>query len=232
MGRSQTKAYAYLMLPRDLMGAARKRVSAIKQYSELGSGFKIAMRDLEIRGAGNLLGTAQSGHIIAVGFDLYCQLLKRAVETLKGNRTGRRAPAGLRLDFLCTDEGQWKLSPGGRAGAFLPLAYMSDVRTRIHCYRRLAEAEDRPALEALQAEWRDRFGPPPEPVENALRAALIRREAGRRKITMVEVREGRLMLTQRRELLQKDGRFPRLTASDANSTLREVLTFLEKLPCP
>ena len=232
VGRSQTKAYAYLMLPRDLMGAARKRVSAIKQYSELGSGFKIAMRDLEIRGAGNLLGTAQSGHIIAVGFDLYCQLLKRAVETLKGNRTGRRAPAGLRLDFLCTDEGQWKLSPGGRAGAFLPLAYMSDVRTRIHCYRRLAEAEDRPALEALQAEWRDRFGPPPEPVENALRAALIRREAGRRKITMVEVREGRLMLTQRRELLQNHGRFPRLTASDANSTLREVLTFLEKLPCP
>ena len=231
VGRSQTKAYAYLMLPRDLMGAARKRVSAIKQYSELGSGFKIAMRDLEIRGAGNLLGTAQSGHIIAVGFDLYCKLLKRAVETLKGNRPGRRSPAGLRLDFLCTDEAQWKLSPGGRAGAFLPVAYMADARTRIHCYRRLAEAEDRTALEALQAEWRDRFGPLPGPVENAVMAALIRIEAGRRKISMVEVREGRLMLTQRRELLQKDGRFPRLTASDANSTLREVLTFLEKLPC-
>ncbi len=231
VGRSQTKAYAYLMLPRDLMGAARKRVSAIKQYSELGSGFKIAMRDLEIRGAGNLLGTAQSGHIIAVGFDLYCKLLKRAVETLKGNRQGRRAPAGLRLDFLCTDEAQWKLSPGGRAGAFLPVAYITDSRTRIHCYRRLAEAEDRSALDAVKAEWRDRFGPLPMPVENALLATLIRVEAARRKITMVEVREGRLMLTQRRELLQKDGRFPRLTAPDTNSSLREVLIFLEKLPC-
>ena len=232
VGRSQTKAYAYLMLPRDLMGAARKRVSAIKQYSELGSGFKIAMRDLEIRGAGNLLGTAQSGHIIAVGFDLYCKLLKRAVETLKGNRQGRRPPSGLRLDFLCTDEAQWKLSPGGRAGAFLPASYISDAKTRIVCYRRLAEAEDASALQALQAEWRDRFGPLPAPVENALLAALIRVEAARRKISMVEVREGRLMLTQRRELLQKDGRFPRLTAPDANSTLREVLIFLEKFPCP
>ena len=80
VGRSETKAYAYLMLPRDLMGTARKRVSAIKQYSDLGSGFKVAMRDLEIRGAGNLLGTAQSGHIIAVGFDLYCKLLRQAVK--------------------------------------------------------------------------------------------------------------------------------------------------------
>ena len=92
VGRSETKAYAYLMLPRDLMGAARKRVSAIKQYSDLGSGFKVAMRDLEIRGAGNLLGTAQSGHIIAVGFDLYCKLLRQAVETLSG-RSRKRKPA-------------------------------------------------------------------------------------------------------------------------------------------
>ena len=86
------------MLPRDLMGTARKRVSAIKQYSALGSGFKVAMRDLEIRGAGNLLGTAQSGHIIAVGFDLSCKLLDRLWKhSLVGSPA--QTPAGLRLDF-------------------------------------------------------------------------------------------------------------------------------------
>ena len=83
-----TRRYAYLLLPREMMtvGAARKRISAIKQYSSLGAGFRIAMRDLEIRGAGSILGTAQSGHIIAIGFDLYCQLLKQAVTQLKGEK--------------------------------------------------------------------------------------------------------------------------------------------------
>ena len=232
VGRSQTKVYAYLMLPRDLMGAARKRVSAIKQYSDLGSGFKVAMRDLEIRGAGNLLGTAQSGHIIAVGFDLYCKLLRRAVETVSGSAHARRPPAGLRLDFLSTEETQWSRAPGELAGAFLPASYIADPRTRIACYRRLAEAEDREAIDRLRAEWRDRFGPLPVQTENALLAATIRIEAARRRITMVEVRERRLMLTRRRELLQEDGRFPRLTASDPDSSLREILSSLETIPCP
>ena len=106
VGRSQTKAYAFLMLPRDLMGAARKRVSAIRQYSELGSGFKVAMRDLEIRGAGNLLGTAQSGHIIAVGFDLYCKLLRQAVETLSGRSRRRASPGGTAHRFPLHRGGQ------------------------------------------------------------------------------------------------------------------------------
>jgi transcription-repair coupling factor (superfamily II helicase) len=232
VGRSETKAYAYLLLPRDLMGSARKRVSAIKQYSDLGSGFKVAMRDLEIRGAGNLLGTAQSGHIIAVGFDLYCKLLRQAVETLSGKARVRRAPAGLRLDFLSTEESQWKHAPNEMAGAFLPATYIADSRTRIACYRRLAEAEDREAIERIRAEWRDRFGPLPLQTENALMAATIRIGAAERRITMVEVRERRLMLTRRGELLQEDGRFPRLTAPDADSRLREVLSKLEKIPCP
>ena len=231
VGRSQAKAYAYLMLPRDLMGAARKRVSAIKQYSELGSGFKIAMRDLEIRGAGNLLGTAQSGHIVTVGFDLYCKLLKHAVDTLKGQNRTRRIPSGLRLDFVTTDEAQWKLEPAGKAGAFLPATYVEDSRTRIVAYRKLAEAQEKEAIDKLRGEWRDRFGPLPPPAENALLCALIRVEAARRRITMVETRDGRVRLTQRKELLQQDGRFPRLTSSDPASSLREVLTLLEKIPC-
>ncbi|MCI0748152.1 MAG: transcription-repair coupling factor [Verrucomicrobia subdivision 3 bacterium] len=102
VGRYKHQAYAYLLLPRHagLLTDARKRISAIKQYSSLGSGFKIAMRDLEIRGAGNLLGAQQSGHITAVGFDLYCQLLKQSISALKGEKLKPRVEVQVRLDFL------------------------------------------------------------------------------------------------------------------------------------
>src|SRR5256886_1775716 len=102
VGRYKHQAYAYLLLPRHagLLADARKRISAIKQYSMLGSGFKIAMRDLEIRGAGNLLGAEQSGHIMAVGFELYCQLLKQSVAVLKGEQVKPRREAQVKLDFL------------------------------------------------------------------------------------------------------------------------------------
>ncbi|HEV7404237.1 MAG TPA: transcription-repair coupling factor, partial [Chthoniobacteraceae bacterium] len=102
VGRANQKAYAYLMLPRDLMtvSGARKRINAIKQYSSLGAGFKIAMRDLEIRGAGNILGTAQSGHIITIGFELYCALLRQAIAQLKGERVRPRLEVVLKLDFV------------------------------------------------------------------------------------------------------------------------------------
>src|SRR5438128_7638596 len=106
VGRAEHKAYAYLLLPLEMMtiGAARKRISAIKQYSSLGAGFRIAMRDLEIRGAGSMLGTAQSGHIVAAGFDLYCQLLKQAVAQIKGKRPCFRLDVDLNLDFVATNE--------------------------------------------------------------------------------------------------------------------------------
>src|SRR5437870_1003096 len=102
VGRYKHQAYAYLMIPRHagLLGDARKRISAIKQYSTLGSGFKIAMRDLEIRGAGNILGSQQSGHITAVGFELYCQLLKQSVSSLRGEKVKPRVEVYVRFDFL------------------------------------------------------------------------------------------------------------------------------------
>ena len=108
VGRYKHQAYAYLLLPRHaaLLSDVRKRISAIKQYSSLGSGFKIAMRDLEIRGAGNLLGAQQSGHITAVGFDLYCQLLKQSVGALKGEKVARRAEVQVRIDFLALNPGE------------------------------------------------------------------------------------------------------------------------------
>ena len=102
VGRYKHQAYAYVLLPRHaaLLADARRRISAIKQYSSLGSGFKIAMRDLEIRGAGNLLGPEQSGHITAVGFELYCQLLKQSVSQLKGEKVKRRVEVETKFDFL------------------------------------------------------------------------------------------------------------------------------------
>jgi transcription-repair coupling factor (superfamily II helicase) len=108
VGRYKHQAYAYLLLPRHaaLLSDVRKRISAIKQYSSLGSGFKIAMRDLEIRGAGNLLGAQQSGHITAVGFDLYCQLLKQSVGSMKGEKVKRRGEVQVRLDFLALNPGE------------------------------------------------------------------------------------------------------------------------------
>jgi len=108
VGRYKHQAYAYILLPRHaaLLATARRRISAIKQYSSLGSGFKIAMRDLEIRGAGNLLGSEQSGHITAVGFELYCQLLKQSVAVLKGERVKPRVEVEVRLDFLAMSPGQ------------------------------------------------------------------------------------------------------------------------------
>src|SRR5213075_608930 len=120
VGRYKHQAFAYLLLPRNagLLSDARKRISAIKQYSSLGSGFKIAMRDLEIRGAGNLLGPQQSGHITAVGFDLYCQLLKQSVSSLKGEKLPARINVQVRLDFLGIDSA-------------IPDKYIADSRQRM-----------------------------------------------------------------------------------------------------
>ena len=230
VGRSSAKAYAYLMLPRELMagGAARKRVSAIKQYSELGSGFRIAMRDLEIRGAGNLLGTAQSGHIIAVGFDLYCKMLKRTVESLQG-RKPQGAMAQLRLDFLSTNEADFLAIPD-RCGAFLPAGYIADSRQRIETYRRIAELAQLAEVESLRKELRDRFGPLPLVVENVLTASCIRLAAGSRRISLVEVRGEKLMITRGGTYVLGGGRFPRLTSPDSDSRLREVLDVIESMP--
>src|SRR2546425_321794 len=110
------------------IGAARKRINAIKQYSSLGAGFRIAMRDLEIRGAGSILGTAQSGHIMAVGFDLYCQLLKQAVAQRKGEKLRLRLDVDLRLNFVATNEAEFtQLGPERRAAAFIPSSFIGET---------------------------------------------------------------------------------------------------------
>ncbi len=233
VGRAQHKAYAYLFLPRHLMtvGDAKKRVSAIKQYSQLGAGFKIAMRDLEIRGAGNLLGTAQSGHITAVGFDLYCQLLKTAVARMKGEKPGRLVETKLQLDFLAWQEDDVNAA-AGKEGAFLPRKYLPESRWRMDGYRRIAEANTPEDLEKLRLEWRDRHGPWPAPVERLLLATEIKIAASEARIRVVETQAEKLMLQQGQDYIMVSGKFPRLTARDAISKLKEIISWVVSLKSP
>jgi transcription-repair coupling factor (superfamily II helicase) len=230
VGRAQHKAYAYLFLPRHLMtgGDAKKRVSAIKQYSQLGAGFKIAMRDLEIRGAGNLLGTAQSGHITAVGFDLYCQLLKTAVARMKGEKTGRLVETKLQLDFLVWSENDAD-EAAGKAGAYLPRAYLPESRWRMDGYRRIAEANSIEDLEKLRTEWRDRYGSWPLPVERLLLATEIKITAAALRIRVVETQGDKLMFQQGQDYIMVSGKFPRLTTRDAISKLKEIISWIDSL---
>jgi transcription-repair coupling factor (superfamily II helicase) len=229
VGRAEHKAYAYLLLPREMMtiGAARKRINAIKQYSSLGAGFRIAMRDLEIRGAGSILGTAQSGHIMAIGFDLYCQLLKQAVAQLKGRKFQLRLDVDLRIDFVATNEAEFaQLGPEQRIPAFVPVNYVSDTGLRIKAYREIAEISAREQFDRVRREWRDRFGKFPEAVDNLFLLAEIKLAAAKAGITRVEVRERKLMLTRRGEFILVDGKFPRLVAKPAH--LGEILELTKK----
>ena len=248
VGRAEHKAYAYLLLPREMMtvGAARKRISAIKQYSSLGAGFRIAMRDLEIRGAGSILGTAQSGHIMAVGFDLYCQLLKQAVAQLKGQKPRLRLDVDVHLDFVVTNEAEFTAPPTKSSGfpatetlgnaplteripAFIPVAYVSDPAMRIRSYREIAEITSREQLERLRRDWRDRFGAFPPAVDNLFALVEIKLAAAESGVSRVEVRERKVMLTRHGDFILVAGKFPRLVGSKIDQYLPEVVELIKKL---
>ena len=249
VGRAEHKAYAYLLLPREMMtiGAARKRISAIKQYSSLGAGFRIAMRDLEIRGAGSILGTAQSGHIVAVGFDLYCQLLKQAVAQLKREKPRLRLEVDLQLDFVVTNEAEFvvprndgfpalglnvtagKPSLLERIPAFIPVTYVSDSALRIRAYRNIAEITSHEQLDQLRREWRDRFGAFPPAVDNLFALMKIKLAAAEAGVSRVEVRERKLMLTRHADFILVAGKFPRLVATKIDQHLVEILELIKKL---
>ncbi|PYJ75093.1 MAG: transcription-repair coupling factor, partial [Verrucomicrobia bacterium] len=245
VGRAEHKAYAYLLLPREMMtiGAARKRINAIKQYSSLGAGFRIAMRDLEIRGAGSILGTAQSGHIMAVGFDLYCQLLKQAVAQRKGEKVQLRLDVDLRLDFVATNEAEFVQQPKSpapveeavgfpdkaRIPAFIPISYISDPALRIRAYREIAEITTHEQLDRLRRDWRDRFGTFTPAVDNLFLLTEIKLAAAKSGVSRVEVREHKLMLTRRGDFILVAGKFPRLVAAEIEQYLREILELIKKL---
>ena len=224
VGRYKHQAYAYLLLPRHarLLTDVRKRMSALKQYSTLGSGFKIAMRDLEIRGAGNLLGAEQSGHITAIGFELYCQLLKQSIARSKGQVVKPRVEVEVHLDFLA--EPAARPSPPGAptASASIPLSYISDARQRIEIYRKLAQVTEPAGVAELEKEVTDRFGPPPAPLRRLLHIARLKVLAAGRGIRILEVKGDKLMLTRGNDYIMPGGKFPRLASRGAAARLKEI----------
>jgi len=172
VGRSKQKAYAYLMVPAlSQMGTdARKRLEALQEVSELGSGLKLAMHDLEIRGAGTLLGDAQSGHIAAVGFDMYLQILEQAVRELKGEEVKEEIETEIDLPIP----------------AFFPQAYIEDINQRLVFYRRLASAKSEVEVQDIREELRDRFGSIPPAADNlfqVMNLKLLLKQAGIRRIS-------------------------------------------------
>jgi transcription-repair coupling factor (superfamily II helicase) len=186
VGRSRERAYAYLLYPSSaaLTHEAGNRLAALSDYTELGAGFKIAMRDLELRGAGSLLGDEQSGHVAALGFELYMQMLDEAVAALDAEREGRAgedAPEPVRLDV--------------NVDAYVPADYIPYEQAKIDVHRRIAGAFDVADLELLREELDDRFGELPQPLSNLIDLQRARIKLGQAGATAVSFRGGRLAVT-------------------------------------
>ena len=231
VGRAGEKAYAILLLPRDMMtvGDARKRINAIKEYTALGSGFKIAMKDLEIRGAGNLLGTKQSGHISQIGFELYCQLLRQSVDRLKGRKDAPRGETSFKADFIAFSETAYaREDPKLVLPAFLPAAWLEETKVRITAYREISEAGTLKAIDALETLWRDRFGRIPDAAARLLEITRIKALAAAEGIASVEISGQRLMLHRNGDYILLEGRrFPRLQSASPQGKLSEAVTLLQ-----
>ncbi len=180
VGRSNRRAYAYLLVPQDteLSEIARKRLAALREFSDLGAGFKIAALDLELRGAGNLLGGEQHGHIASVGFDMYLRLLDETVMELKGQEAPLEIHSSLNLGLDIR----------------IPPEYIGDENQRLRAYKRIADARDEEQAEKIRAELADRYGPPPEAVETLLRFSLLKTEAERAGIEAIDRRAGALQI--------------------------------------
>jgi transcription-repair coupling factor (superfamily II helicase) len=222
VGRSEEVAHAFLFYPdrRDLSEEARHRLSTLADYTELGSGYRIAMRDLELRGAGNLLGDEQSGHVAAVGFELYCELLAEAVAELQGAPPARARPVRVEA----------------QVDAYVPADYVPLEAVKIDLHRRVALAVDRSELREIEAELADRFGPLPEPVANLLAIQELRLVAADLGMAVATLRGGTFSVGPvalgSAEVRALRERYPALRYSVANRelSLRPVLEPSETRP--
>ncbi|NWF78073.1 MAG: transcription-repair coupling factor [Chloroflexi bacterium] len=194
VGRGINQAYAYFFFNegKELTPQAYKRLRTILEATELGSGFAIAMKDLEIRGAGNLLGVKQSGHIAALGFDLYCQLLAEAVEELKAKQAGE-----VREKPVLVGEAEELPSISLPLDAHIPEEYVSNLNTRLSLYHRLAKVEHIEEVEELAQELQDRFGPLLEPVENLLYIVKIKVLAARAQVSSISMQGRQIVIKPR-----------------------------------
>jgi transcription-repair coupling factor (superfamily II helicase) len=183
VGRSRERAYAYLLYPSAaaLTTEAADRLSALSDYTELGAGFKVAMRDLELRGAGNLLGDEQSGHVAALGFELYMQMLDEAVQAMDPEADGAEPREPVRLDV--------------NVDAYIPPSYIPYEQAKVEVHRRIAGAREVSELVELRHELEDRFGEPPQPLENLITLQKARIKLGQAGAQTVSFRQGRLAVT-------------------------------------
>jgi transcription-repair coupling factor (superfamily II helicase) len=188
VGRGTHQAYSYFLYNKDtkLTPLQEKRLRAIFEATELGAGFRIAMKDLEIRGAGNLLGAEQSGFMNSIGFDLYCKLLAEAVEEMQGKRV-EAGPPGVAIDLPLD--------------SYLPDEYVGDRTLKVKFYQRLANLNTPEQVEAMEAEMTDRFGPPPRPVQNLLAMIRLKVEAARLGFEAISARDNEFVLTVRRTII-------------------------------
>ena len=220
VGRSNHKAYAFLLLPAQgrVEQDARKRIAAVERHSGLGAGFSLAVRDLEIRGSGNLLGAQQSGHIAAVGFGLYCQLLQRTIAQMKGEKVPPVIDVDVSLDFV-------DMAPNNADrddAACVPYTYIDEESLRLDMYRKLAQSSMLEDLASLRDELADRFGPVPKSVETMLQIVEIRVLAFQHRIEHVRCRNEKVTLVSNGHALMKGTRFPRLEATSIQGRLQEI----------
>ena len=220
VGRSNRRAYAYLLLPAEieLTPIARRRLAALKEFSDLGAGFKIAALDLELRGAGNLLGGQQSGHIEAVGFELYTQMLDRAVREMKGEA----AP----------DEAETQLNLG--LNIRIPVDYIPEENQRLRMYKRVAGVESESRLNDVRAELEDRYGEPPAPVRNLLEYAALKLLAMRVGATAIERKRDLVTIKFRQNAEIDPGKLAKFVSSQrgAQFTPDGTLKYVSKAVSP
>jgi len=220
VGRAQNRAYALLLVPRERRrGEAGERVEALQMHGGLGAGYRIAMRDLEIRGAGNLLGTEQSGHVAVIGFELYCRLLRAAVSRMKKGQWRPPPLVLLRLDFLTLRAAE---VGDGVAGAYVPAGYIPEVRERIDAYRQVAEAGKFEELAEIGRVWRDRYGPWPVEASLLLGYHRVRVAAGLAGVTRLETDGGKIRAWKGLELEMVGTKLPRLTGETAPDKLKQL----------
>ena len=227
VGRWKHQAYAYLVVPEHelITSDGRKRIAAIRRYTQLGAGLRLALRDLEIRGAGNLLGAEQSGHINAVGFELYCQLLQHEIALLKHEKVAEWLPeVDLAVEFVRFAF----VAPPGCLAAALPPDYIESDRLRIAAYRKLGNLQSEEAVEDFRRELRDRCGKLPEAAENLLTMTLIRIFAARAGFRMLAVIENKVYLRNRAsDPYRISGRLPQVSEKKPPAVrLQELLSIV------
>ncbi len=233
VGRSHRQAYAYLLTPSHaiLTSDARERLAAIKKYTQLGAGFKLALRDLEIRGAGNILGANQSGYISTVGFEIYCEMLKDAVNRMKNlpaEKSILTKQCVIKLDFIRYRRYNSKKDKEENImSASIPKSYINAENLRLEIYRRLAKLKNQQELNAFYEEVNDRFGRPPIPVRNLFQLTTINVIAYEKKIHSIVQRQGdRLFIETERGNLKIAGAIPRIQSDKAPKMLEQVLELL------